>query len=262
LSTPPRKTNARPGRTNAPRRAPLNRALSKLGILSRHQATIAIREGRVRVDGQIVTNPATVVGLDRGGRSRFSVEGAAKTSAAPAVWRTIVFHKPRGVVTTSRDPDGRRTIYDVLGDEGRGLIAVGRLDLATSGLLLLTTDTRLADWITDPGHEVPRVYVVTVRGRVIDEDVARLTAGVGIGRDRLQAHAVQLRKASGRESHLTVELREGKNREIRRLFDAIGHEVTRLKRVRFGALELGGLEPGEWRALTRNDVLAAFPGAT
>ena len=159
-------------RSNAIRRVPLNRALSKLGILS----------------------------------------------------RTIVFHKPRGVVTTRRDPDGRRTIYDVLGDEGRGLIAVGRLDLATSGLLLLTTDTRLADWITDPAHEVPRIYVVTVRGRVTDADVARLIAGVGTGRDRLQAHAVLLRKASSRESHLTMELREGKNREIRRLFDAIGHE--------------------------------------
>ena len=147
----------------------------------------------------------------------------------------------------------------VLGDDGRGLIAVGRLDLATSGLLLLTTDTGLAEWITDPAHAVPRIYVVTVRGRVSDADVARLTAGVGC--DRLRAHAVLLRKASSRESHLTVELREGKNREVRRLFDAIGHEVIRLKRVRLGTIELGDLEAGAWRALTREDVRAAFPGA-
>jgi 23S rRNA pseudouridine2605 synthase len=261
LSTPPHKSNAGPKRQKAARRAPLNRALSKLGILSRHQAMIAIREGRVRVDGKVVIDPATIVDLDRAGRGRFSVDGAAETSTAPVVWRTILFHKPRGVLTTNRDPQGRRTIYDVLGDEGRGLIAVGRLDLATSGLLLLTTDTRLADWITDPAHGVPRVYVVTARGRVSDVDIATLIAGVGAGRDRLRAHAVLLRKTSSRESHLTVELREGRNREVRRLFEAIGHEVTRLKRVRLGPLELGELAPGRWRALSRKDVHDAFPGA-
>lgn len=93
-------------------------------------------------------------------------------------WRAILLHKPRGVVTTRRDPQGRKTIYDVLGDAGRGLIAVGRLDLATSGLLLLTTDTVLANWITDPDNGVPRVYIVTARGRVTDADVERLRHGV------------------------------------------------------------------------------------
>ena len=233
----------------------MGRALSKLGILSRAKAMVAIRAGLVRVDGRQILDSSTPIDI---ARARVTVDDQPHEKAE---WRTVVFHKPRGVITTSRDPEGRRTIYDALGEAGRGLIAVGRLDLATSGLLLLTTDTRLADWITDPAHDVPRVYIVTARGRVSDEDVARLIAGVGAGRDRLQAHAVQLRKASGRESHLTVELREGKNREIRRLFTAIGHEVTHLKRVRFGTLELGDLPPGEWRALTRNDVRAAFPGA-
>jgi 23S rRNA pseudouridine2605 synthase len=242
-------------------RVPLNRALSKLRILSRAQAAAAIRAGRVRIDGRVVRDPAMLVDvdrIDRAGRVGITVDDEPRERAA---WRTIVFHKPRGVVTTRSDPDGRRTIYDVLGDDGRGLIAVGRLDLATSGVLLLTTDTGLAEWITDPAHAVPRIYVVTVRGRVSDADVARLTAGVGVGRDRLRAHAVLLRKASSRESHLTVELREGKNREVRRLFDAIGHEVIRLKRVRLGTIELGDLEAGAWRALTREDVRAAFPGA-
>ena len=119
----------------------------------------------------------------------------------------------------------------MLGDAGRGLVAVGRLDLATSGLLLLTSDTRLADWITDPVHEVARLYAVTVRGRVEDAHLAGLT-----GR-------ITLRKASSRESHLLVELREGQNRQVRRMFDAIGREVTALKRVK-----LGGLDPGRPRA--------------
>jgi 23S rRNA pseudouridine2605 synthase len=93
-------------------------------------------------------------------------------------WRTLAFHKPRGVVTTRSDPQGRRTIYDVLGDAGRGLIPVGRLDLATSGLLILTTDTELANRLTDPEYEVARVYVVTVRGQITVEDIAMLEGGI------------------------------------------------------------------------------------
>jgi 23S rRNA pseudouridine2605 synthase len=133
----------------------LNRALSKLGILSRAQATAAILAGRVRVDGRVVRDPAHAVVPER---ARIAIDDELR---ARAPWRTVVFHKPRGIVTTRRDPQGRRTVYDVLGDAGRGLIAVGRLDLATTGLLLLTSDTRLANWITDPAHDVARVYAVT-----------------------------------------------------------------------------------------------------
>jgi len=225
-------------------RVALNRALSKLGILSRTQATGAIRAGRVRVDGRVVVDPAHLIVPER---ARITVDGEPR---APARWRTILFHKPRGVVTTRRDPDGRRTIYDVLGEDGHDLRAIGRLDLATTGLLLLTTDTQLANWITDPDNGVSRVYVVTVRGEVAAAAV-----------NDLPAARATLRKASARESHLTVELREGKNRQVRRMFDAIGHEVTRLKRVKLGGLELGALEPGEWRDVTRSELRAAFPNA-
>jgi 23S rRNA pseudouridine2605 synthase len=225
-------------------KVPLNRALSKLGILSRAQATDAIRAGRVRVDGRSVYDPTVLVVPER---VRIAVDGERR-SRAP--WRTIVLHKPRGVVTTRRDPDGRRTVFDVLGDAGAGLNTVGRLDLATSGLLVLTTDTQLASWITDPANAVPRVYVVTVRGELSADTLAELGAGVAI------------RKKSRRESHLVVTLQAGRNREVRRLFEAVGHEVTRLKRVAFGGLELGALPPGEWRELTQADVRAAFPGAS
>jgi 23S rRNA pseudouridine2605 synthase len=226
------------------RGVPLSRALSKLGILSRSQAVDAIRAGRVRVAGRVVRDEAAIVVPER---ARLIVDGIA---GRVPVWRTLVFHKPRGVVTTRRDPEGRPTVFDILGDAGRGLIAVGRLDLATSGLLLLTSDTRLADWITDPAHEVPRLYVVTVRGRVEAGDLADLTEAV-----------ITLRKASSRESHLVVELREGRNRQVRRMFDAIGHEVTRLKRVKLGGLDLGGLAPGQHRDVLRAEISAAFPGA-
>jgi 23S rRNA pseudouridine2605 synthase len=231
---------------------PLNRALSKLGILSRAQATEAIRAGRVAVDGRIERNPLRLVGPER---ARLTLDGARRVRQA---WRTLVFHKPRGIVTTRRDPEGRPTIYDTLGDAGRGLIPVGRLDLASSGLLLLTNDTQLANRLTDPVNAVPRVYVVTVRGQVTPDLVERLARGIVERGERLQAAAVTLRKASRRESHLTIELREGKNREVRRLFDSIGREVVRLKRVRFGGLEIGDLEPGEWRELSQEDILRLF----
>jgi len=232
---------------------PLNRALSKLGILSRARATEAILAGRVRVNGKTVTDPAAPVIPER---VRIEVDGAPRPRAD---WRTIVFHKPRGVVTTRRDPEGRLTVFDLLGEDAEGLVAVGRLDLATTGLLLLTTDTRLADWITDPLNHVPRVYAVTVRGRVEDADVERLLSGVSSRGERLTAGEVAVRKASSRESHLMVTLREGRNREVRRLFEAIGHEVMRLKRVRLGTLELGDLGPGKWREVTRAELRRAFP---
>lgn len=233
-------------------RVPLNRALSKLGILSRSEATDAIRDGRVRVNDRIVRDPMALVVPEA---ARIAVDDAAVSKTA---WRTLLLHKPRGVVTTRRDPQGRRTIYDVIGEEGRGLIAVGRLDLATSGLLLLTSDTQLADWITDPVNEVPRVYAVTVRGCVTSEEASQLRSGLVSRTERLSAHIVTIRKSSSRETHLTVELREGRNREVRRLFEAIGHEVTRLKRIRLGGLELGTLEPGEWRSVSRREITDAF----
>ena len=222
---------------------PLGRALSKLGLLSRSQAIAAILAGRVSVNGRVERNPAAMVTPER---TRLVVDGEP---ASPAAWRTILFHKPRGVVTTRSDPEGRRTIYDVLGESGQGLIAVGRLDLATSGLLLLTTDTRLADWITDPAHAVPRLYAVTARGRIVETDTAALTGSVTV------------RKSSTRESHLLVELTEGKNRQVRRMFEAIGHEVTALKRVKLGGLDLGQLQPGQHRELTPREIVQAFPGA-
>jgi 23S rRNA pseudouridine2605 synthase len=221
----------------------LGRALSKLGVLSRSRAIAAILDGRVCVNGRVETNPGALVAPER---AQLLVDGEP---ASPAVWRSILFHKPRGVVTTRSDPEGRRTVYDVLGEPGRGLVAVGRLDLATSGLLLLTTDTQLAHWITDPTHAVPRLYAVTVRGRIVETDIAAL------------AGRATLRKASARESHVLVELAEGRNRQVRRMFEAIGHEVTALKRVKLGGLDLGGLAPGQHRELSPREIVNAFPGA-
>jgi 23S rRNA pseudouridine2605 synthase len=173
---------------------------------------------------------------------------------APREWRTIAFHKPRGVLTTRRDPAGRPTVFDRLDDAAGSLVTVGRLDMASTGLLLLTTDTQLATRLTDPSNAIVRRYVVTVRGRVTDDAARQMVAGIGA----LRAHSAVIRKRSTRESHLVIELVEGKNREIRRMLETLGHEVTKLMRVAFGGVELEELQPGQWREITGDEVRAAF----
>ena len=140
-----------PSRGRPPGHVSLNRALSKLGLASRAEATSLIRDGRVRLDGRVEIDPERAVVPER---VRIDIDDAP---AEAADWATIVFNKPRGVVTTRRDPQGRPTVFDVAKASPAGLVAAGRLDLATSGLLVLTTDTRLAAWITDPANGVPRV---------------------------------------------------------------------------------------------------------
>lgn len=233
----------------------LERALSKLGIASRTQARAAILAGQVRVNGIERRDPGFAVVPER---AKIEMQGEKVEKAEP---RTYVLHKPRGVVTTRVDEKGRPTVFGLLEKEGVHLIAVGRLDWATSGVLILTNDTRMADALTDPRTGIKRVYLVTVRGRVEPEGAARLMRGLSDGRDALQADAVEIRKASGKETHLFVTLTEGKNREIRRMFDALGHPVTKLKRVSYGGVVLDdfGLQPGEYRELTPADLARAFP---
>ena len=194
------------------------------------------------MNGRVVRDPLAAVHPER---DRIAIAGETATKRA---WSTIAFYKPRGVVTTRRDPEGRRTVFDVLGEAGEGMVAVGRLDRASSGLLLLTTDTQLAERLTNPANRIVRRYAVTARAYVSDEDCAALERGT---RD-LGAASVRVRKRSRRETHLIVELTEGKNREIRRLFALVGAEVTTLLRIAYGPIELGSLQPGEWRALTRD----------
>ena len=236
-------------------KVPLARALSKLGIMSRTEAIERVLAGDVRVSGRVVRDPGHPVVPET---ARISVAGAPITRQAPI---TILLHKPRGVVTTRSDPQRRRTVYSLLEHVRAYVSPVGRLDLASSGLLLLTNDTRLSDWLLDPANAIPRTYLVTVRGGVSDESVMHIERGILDEGELLRAHALAVLKRSARETHVRVELTEGKNRELRRLFAARGHEVTRLKRVAFGGLELGSLAPGQWRIVAPGELTKAFPGA-
>jgi 23S rRNA pseudouridine2605 synthase len=239
----------------------LERALSKLGLASRTQAREAILGGRVRVDGRVTKNPDAWVVPER---IRVEIDGRG---ADAFHWRCYLLHKPKGVVTTRSDDRGRKTVFDVLPrtllkeNSGVELHPVGRLDLATTGLLFLTNDTKLSNYLTDPGNAIPRIYLVTVRGEVQALSITRMEKGVLDDGERLQADRIRILKASGKETHLEVVLKEGKNREIRRLFSSQGHEVTRLKRTAFGGMELGALPVGEIRELTIDEIRECFPDA-
>jgi len=235
-------------------RVPLERAFSKLGHASRGQARELILAGRVRVNGVLRKDPLFPVTPET---AILEVDGKRLDRQE---WRALILHKPRSVVTTRSDEKGRPTVFSLLKEGTQGLHAVGRLDFATTGLLILTNDTRLSSWLTDPENKVPRTYVVTVRGEITPEKLATLQKGVVDEGELLKPDAIELKKASGRESHLVVTLSEGKNREIRRLFLSAGNEVTRLKRIAFGGLALGELPVGETRELSREEIRDAFPG--
>lgn len=229
-------------------RVTLDRLLSKLGIASRKQAQEWIRAGRVRINQRIVRQPDIWVEWPG---DAVSLDEQPLHQSPP---RFILFHKPKGCVTTHHDEQGRRTIFDVLPPELTGLHAVGRLDQATSGLLLLTNDSTLSSFLTDPKHKIPREYLVTVRGDVTDQVRQAAITGLDDEGEYLHCAEMTIQKRSGRESHLAVTLTDGKNREIRRLFNALGHEVTRLRRIRYGPFALGDLQPGAWRELPIEDA--------
>ena len=219
-------------------RVPLERALSKLGLCSRAEAALLIESGQVKVHGSVEKNPRRLVNPDT---AHILIEGKKAIRSESII---LLFHKPRGVVTTKRDPEGRKTIYDFLPEEYQTFHAVGRLDMHTSGLLLLTNDTQLSNFLTDPENKIERVYIVKVAGKVPENFSILLRNGIEDAGEHLSVDGVRVIKKSGKESLLELTLIEGKNREIRRLCLALGHEVIGLKRIRYGQHELADLAPG------------------
>ncbi len=230
------------------RRVQLHRALSKLGWGSRTQAWKWIENGEVCVDGHIVTDPLTWVDLDR---QQITRRGQPPT---PTVRRTFALHKPRGVVTTRQDERGRRTVYDLLPPGLPWVFPAGRLDADSEGLLIFTTDSALAEALTDPDQHVPKTYHVTISGRLTLEEVQQLYEGIELADGRTRPVHAGLIGGGGKPAVVEMILTEGRNRQIRRMMRTLGHRVRRLVRVAIGAFELGDLPPGELRELTEAEV--------
>ncbi len=242
----------------------LDRVLSRLGLASRTSARQIIQAGRLRVNGRVVRDPDCWV---RPGEDVVQLDGRR---LKPARKLYLLLYKPKGVITSHGDPDGRTTIYDLLRagagprdssrpaghlnlseGEGRWVSPVGRLDKDTTGLLLLTNDTEFADFVMSPESHVSKTYLVKTNGLLSDETIAQLSAGVEMKRgDRAQPVSVRRVEDRGKYTWLEVVLTEGKNREVRRMIEAVGSKVLKLVRTRIGPLTLKGLEIGKWREVT------------
>jgi 23S rRNA pseudouridine2605 synthase len=250
-----RKTNSaqtrRPHRDDVSRRVGLARALSKLGYCSRSSAAELIREGRVRLNGTTRRDPETPIHL---GRDRIDVDGRPAAGARKIY---LMMNKVRGVVTSASDEKHRATVYGNLPGDLPWLAPVGRLDKASEGLLLLTNDSEWAAQITAPETHLDKTYHVQVDALVDPEDLQRLARGVRAeDGEMLRAKSVAVLRHGERNSWLVITLDEGKNRQIRRMLEAMGMEVLRLVRVAIGPLALGDLAKGAHRALTAEEKQA------
>jgi 23S rRNA pseudouridine2605 synthase len=225
----------------------LHKVLAGRGVASRRAAERLIEQGRVRVNGTVITRQGTKVDPRH---DVIAVDGR-RLAAAPAQRTYLMVHKPRGFVTTLSDPEGRPTVLDLLRGVGRRVFPVGRLDFDSEGLLLVTDDGSLARELMHPGNGVPRTYRVQARGEPGPDVLARLTRGVRLDGRKTQPAKVQV-VPGGRWIEIT--LTEGRNRQVRRMFEAVGHPVKRLRRVSYGGVHLGRLPKGTLRALTPPEV--------
>jgi pseudouridine synthase len=221
---------------------------SKAGVASRSEARSWISGGRVRVNGKSIRNPDYWVDLER---DRVTLDNKPLREAGK---RYILLYKPKGYLTTHRDTEGRPTVYDLVSDAGVWLVPVGRLDLDTSGLLLMTNDTGLADRIADPERKVPKIYQVKAATLLSDEQLEQLRQGVPLSDGPTRPAQVRRLRDGGRHTHLELTIAEGRNRQVRRMLEAVGSRVLKLVRTAIGPLRLGELPIGKWRDLTAEEV--------
>lgn len=225
----------------------LQKYLAHAGVASRRAAEDLIVRGKVRVNGKVVRELGTTV----------SAEDRVDVSGTPIVLQTeptyVLMNKPVNVVTTMRDPQGRRTVADFIPKGLPRVVPVGRLDYDTSGVLLLTNDGELANALTHPRFGVEKIYRAVVKGRLNPEEVHRLQSGVWLQEFRAQGARLRVVAARRETSVVDITIHEGKNRQVRRMFEAVGHPVVELVRLRFGPLKLGDLPPGRSRELTERE---------
>lgn len=222
--------------------------LARAGIASRRACESLIEDGKVTVNGRTVETPALKV------TGREDIRVAGERIEPPERARLWRYHKPAGLITTTSDPAGRRTIYDELPKSLPRTVTIGRLDLNTEGLLLLTNDGALARAMELPGNEMRRTYRARAYGRVDEAKLARLREGITVGGERFGAIDAVLEQETGANNWLRVSLTEGRKREVRRALESVGLKVNRLIRVAYGPFELGELKPGAVDEVSPEDV--------
>jgi len=228
----------------------LERVLSKAGVGSRVDARSWVHAGRVQVNGKVIRNPDQWIDMQRD-RVRFD--------GKPLVARErlyLLLYKPTGYLTTYRDPDGRPTVYDLIADVGTFLSPVGRLDLDTSGLLLMTNDNRFAERVTNPLSHVPKTYLVKASMLLSDAQLQRLRDGIDLADGPTRPAVVARVRDSAKYTHFEITLTEGRNRQVRRMVEALDAKVLKLVRVKVGPITIGKLPIGKWRLLTPAEVAA------
>jgi len=228
----------------------LERVFSKSGLGSRTDARSLIGEGKISVNGKVIQDPDHWVDLER---DRITFEGKPLRAVEKAY---VLLYKPKGYLTTYRDPAGRPTVYDLIGDAGTWLSPVGRLDLDTSGLLLLTNDTALAEGITNPEHKVAKTYHVKASTLLTGDQLDQLRHGVELSDGPTRPALVTRVRDAAKYTFLEITITEGRNRQVRRMLEAVESKVLKLVRVAIGPIRIGDLPIGKWRHLTAAEVRA------
>ncbi|MEZ0537391.1 pseudouridine synthase [Caldicellulosiruptoraceae bacterium PP1] len=228
----------------------LQKLMADSGVASRRKCEEMILEGRVKVNGQIVDKLGTKVDLEK---DIVEVDGKKITIKNKNIY--IMLNKPFGVITSAKDEKGRKTVIDIIKDRiNERIFPVGRLDFDTSGLLILTNDGEFAYKVTHPKHNIEKTYIATVKGIPSEDSLDKLRNGVEIDGRLTQPAIVNSKKIINGNMIIEIKIHEGRNRQIRKMFSAIGHDVIRLKRVAIGKLQLGRLKEGEFRFLSTEEL--------
>ena len=228
----------------------LERVLSKAGVGSRTEARAWVAQGRVKVNGTITRDPDRWIDMHR---DRVRLDDKPLEPRARVY---VLLYKPAGYLTTYKDPKGRPTVYDLVAAVGTFVSPVGRLDLDTSGLLLMTNDTQFAERVTNPVSHVPKTYLVKASTVLTDAQLQTLRDGIELADGMTRPAIVRRLRDSSKYTHVEITLTEGRNRQVRRMIEALGAHVLKLVRIRIGPISIGSLPIGKWRLLTRREIAA------
>lgn len=231
----------------------LNKYLALAGVASRRKCDEIIANGDVKVNGSVVTEMGTQIN-----EKKDKVEYDGKILSLPKEYVYYKLNKPKGYICSAKDEKGRKTIYDLIKIPDVRLFSIGRLDYDTEGLIILTNDGELSQKIAHPSCSIEKEYIAVIEGEVKESELAVMRAGVVVDGDRMPACRVEYIRREGNNTRLKVVIDEGQNRQIRRMFEAIGRTIILLKRVKIGHLTLGGLSRGEYKELTDKEIYLLY----